>query len=183
MNATEVAQELRSVGAQVFELSQKLTTAQDVVRRTEIRSPISGVVVNMDVSTIGGVISAGETLLSVLPRGDAFVVQATVDPLDIDRIKQGLDATVFLTSLNRRTHSGIAATVGTISADRLTDPATGEAYYVARIAMDPVEVEQSAIQLQAGMGAEVMIATGQQTALEYVAAPIARSLSRAFREE
>lgn len=183
VSATEISEELRAAGARIYELGQRIATAQDVVRRTEIRSPIRGVVVDMNVSTIGGVIRAGETLLSVLPQGDAFVVRTTIDPLDIDRVKQGLDATVWLTALNKRSRTGIPGTVSWISADRVNDPATGAGYYQARIEMDPAEVEKSGVPLQAGMGAEVMIATGQRTALDYLAAPIARSFSRAFREE
>ena len=94
-----------------------------------------------------------------------------------------LQTTVWLSALNRRTHTGIKGSVHTLSADRLVDARSGAAYYLARIVLDPEDVEQSAIPLQAGMGAEVMIQTGAQTVLNYVVAPIARSFSRAFRED
>lgn len=183
LRATEIAEELRAATARVHELEQQLAAADDVLRRTEIRAPVAGIVVDMSVGTVGGVVEAGATLMRLLPEGDAFVVQARIDPLDIDRVAPGLPATVWLTSLNRRSHSGIGGRVETISADRLADPATGAAYYLARVAMEAGAVERSGAPLQAGMGAEVMIATGAQSALDYLAAPIARSLSRAFREE
>jgi HlyD family type I secretion membrane fusion protein len=183
LRATEIAEELRAATARVHELEQQLAAADDVLRRTEIRAPVAGIVVDMAVGTVGGVVEAGATLMRLLPEGDAFVVQARIDPLDIDRVGPGMPATVWLTSLNRRSHSGVGGRVETISADRLTDPATGAAYYLARVAMETGAVERSGVPLQAGMGAEVMIATGAQSALDYLAAPIARSLSRAFREE
>jgi HlyD family type I secretion membrane fusion protein len=183
LRATGIAEDLRAATARVHELEQRIDAAENVLRRTEIRAPVAGIVVDMAVGTVGGVVEAGEMLLSILPEGDAFVVRASIDPLDIDRVAPGLDATVWLSSLNRRRQSGIAGRVETISADRLTDPATGAPYYLARVAMEAGGAERSGVPLHAGMGAEVLIATGRQTALDYLAAPIARSLSRAFREE
>lgn len=182
LSTTEIAEDLRAIGAEAYQLNQQIAAAQDIVTRTEIRSPIDGIVVDMNVKTIGGVISAGEALVSILPRDDELVVQSTIDPLDIDRVSEGLEATVWLTSLNRRNHSGITGTVQTISADRINDPQTGTSYYLARVVMNPSDVERSSIPLQPGMGAEVMIRTGEQTAFDYLTAPIARSFSRAFRE-
>ena len=182
LRATAIAEELREVSARVFELDQRIAAAQDIVRRTEIRSPVGGVVVDMNVTTIGGVIAAGEPLLSIVPRNDNLVVQVTIDPLDIDRVREGLEATVFLTSLNRRSHSGVNGVVENISADRVTDGRSGSDYYLARVVLDADEVERSAIPLQPGMGADVMIRTGAQTALNYIITPLSRSVSRAFRE-
>lgn len=182
VNATEISESLREVRARAYRLNQQIAAAQDVVQRTEIRSPIGGVVVDMNIHTIGGVVSPGQTLLTIVPRDDNLVVQAEIDPLDIDRVSQGMKATVWLTSLSRRRDSGISGVVQTISADRLTEPRTGSPYYLARIVMDRQDLEHNSVPLQAGMGAEVMILTGEQTAFEYLAAPITWSLSRAFRE-
>jgi HlyD family type I secretion membrane fusion protein len=180
---TEVVEQLRETRARAYELSQRLTAAEDRVGRTEIRSPIAGVVVGLDVHTAGGVISAGQPLLDVVPINDKLVIQATVNPLDIDQVEVGLPATVWLSAVNRRTQSAIEGEVRTVSADRLTDPQTGTDYYLARVELDMEDVERSAIPLQPGMSAEVMIRTGARTALDYIAAPLARSFSRAMREE
>ena len=180
--ASEIVDELRVAEARVYELGQRIDAAQDVLRRTLIRSPIDGVVVDLNVHTVGGVVSGGETLLNVVPVNDKLVVQATIDPLDIDRVGVGQEATVWLSAVNRRTQSGLPARVQTISADRLVDPRSGAPYYLARVELDTAAVERSAIPLQAGMGAEVMIRTGARTTWEYVSAPIARSFSRTFRE-
>lgn len=181
--ATEVVEQLRETRARAYELSQRLTAAEDRMGRTEIRSPIAGIVVGLGVHTVGGVIGAGQPLLDVVPVNDKLVIQATVDPLDIDKVEVGLPATVWLSAVNRRTQSAIEGEVRTVSADRVTDPQSGRDYYLARVELDMEDVERSAIPLQPGMSAEVMIRTGARTALDYLAAPIARSFSRAMREE
>ena len=109
-------------------------------------------------------------------------MQATIDPLDIDQVAVGLPATIWLSALNRRTQTGIEGTVRTVSADRITDPRTGLAYYVARVELEAEDVERSAVPLQAGMSADVMIKTGARTTWDYLSAPIVRSLSFALRE-
>lgn len=181
--ATGVLEELGAARAEMHKLRQNLAEARDVLRRTEIRAPISGTVVNLAVHTRGGVVSPGQQLLQIVPSGDKLVIQATIDPLDIDQVSVGQPATVWLSAINRRTQTGIDGRVGTISADRITDPATGAAYYLSRIELDPKDVEQSDVPLQSGMSAEIIIRTGTRTSWEYVSAPIARAISRGLREE
>ena len=180
--ANEVEEQLRETRARAYELGQRLAAAQDILERTTIRSPIAGKVVGLDGHTSGGVIAAGQRLLDVVPLNDKLVVQATIDPLDIDQVAEGLPATVWLSAVNRRTQKGIEGRVRTVSADRLTDPRTGMAYYLARIEMEAEAVERAAVPLQAGMSADVMIKTGARTAWDYLSAPILRSLSFALRE-
>ncbi|CAM4170964.1 HlyD family type I secretion periplasmic adaptor subunit [Palleronia rufa] len=181
--ANSVVEELRATRANAYELRQKLAEARDVLRRTEIIAPIPGVVVNLGVSTVGGVVAPGQALLDLVPSGDKLVIQATIDPLDIDQVSVGLPATVWLSALNRRSQTGIEGSVKTISADRITDPRTGAAYYLSRIELDPEDVEGSEVPLQPGMSAEIMIRTGERTAWDYIAAPISRAISRGLREE
>ncbi|MDQ1901618.1 HlyD family type I secretion periplasmic adaptor subunit [Paracoccus sp. WLY502] len=180
--ANEVEEQLREMRTRAYELGQRLAAAQDVLDRTTIRSPIAGTVVGLGVHTVGGVIGAGQPLLDVVPLNDKLVVQATIDPLDIDQVTEGLPATIWLSALNRRTQTGIEGRVQTVSADRLTDPRTGLPYYLARVEMEAAAVERSAVPLQAGMSADVMIKTGARTVWDYLSAPIVRSLSFALRE-
>lgn len=181
--ATEVVEQLRETRARANELHQRLTAAEDRMRRTEIRSPISGIVVGLDVHTVGGVIAAGQPLLDVVPVNDKLVILASVDPLDIDQVKVGLPATVWLSAVNRRNQPSIEGEVKTVSADRLIEPATGSAFYRARVELDMEDVDRSAVRMQPGMSAEVMIRTGTRTTWDYLTAPIARNFSRAMREE
>lgn len=178
----EIDEQLRETRARAYELGQRLAAAQDVMGRTEIRSPVAGVISGLQVHTVGGVIAAGQPLMDVVPVSDKLVVQATIDPLDIDQVVQGQDAQVWLLALNRRSQRPIDGIVQTVSADRLIDPQTGAPYYQARIELDRAEVEKGTMPLQPGMSAEVMIHTGARTTLDYLLSPITQFMSRAMRE-
>lgn len=181
--ASEVVEELRAVRAHAYEAAQQVAAAEDVMVRTEIRSPIAGTVVGLKVHTIGGVIAAGEPLLDIVPVGDRLIVQAAIDPLDIDQVQTGLPVTVRLWALNRRDWAPIQGKLVTVSADRLTDPNTGNAYYSARVELVSDAPELRSVVLQPGMSADVMIRTGARTPWQYLTAPLERSLSRSMREE
>ncbi|SDD63238.1 membrane fusion protein, epimerase transport system [Paracoccus isoporae] len=179
---TEIVEQLRETRSRAYELGQRLAAASDVMGRTEIRSPVDGVVTGLQVHTVGGVIAAGQPLMDIVPVSDTLVVQATIDPLDIDQVSQGQAAQVWLSALNRRSQRPIDGVVQTISADRLIDPQSGAAYYAARIELAREDVERGAVPMQPGMSAEVMIRTGARTTLDYLLTPITRFLSRAMRE-
>lgn len=183
MALKETDEELRLLQARAYELGQQLATAEDVLRRTRIRSPIDGTVVGLQVHTISGVVAAGEPLLDVVPSDEELVVQASVDPRDIEQVHAGLPAHVELTAFNRRVRTPIEAVVRTVSADALNDPLTGASYYLARVELQPDSLQAQPVALQPGMTADVMIRTGARTPLEYLLEPITRSLGRALREE
>lgn len=178
----EITEQLRTQRARLFELSQKIVAARDVLHRTKIVSPIDGIVVNLQIHTQDGVIAAGQPLLEVVPTDDDLVILALVDPEDIDEVRIGMPADVRLTSLTRRNRVPLDASVVDLSADRLSDPETGRDYYHARIELDPDVSESAKFNMVAGMGAEVFIRTGARTPLEYLLSPIMRSLQLGLRE-
>lgn len=180
---TEVVEQLRAVTARTYDLGQQLAAAEDVLSRTVIRSPIDGIVVGLEVYTLGGVVAAGQRLLDIVPSHEKLVVQASINPRDIDQVRVGLPAHVKLTALNRRSQTPIEGEVNTVSADRLTDPQTGSAYYLARIELRANSLGLMDVALQPGMSADVMIRTGARTPVEYLMAPISRYLGKALREK
>ena len=118
--------------------------------------------------------------MEILPSGRRFVVDAKVDPQDIDTVHAGLPVEVRLTAFSQKNMSPIRGKVKSVSADRLTDKLTKRPYYRAVITfVDELDPGYR----YAGMSAEVLIVTGTQSALEYIIAPIASTLHRAFREE
>ena len=161
----------------------QLRTAQDVLSRAEIRAPMDGTIVGLQVHTPGGVISPGETLLSIVPKDEPLMIQARVSPLDIDVVQSGMPARVRLTPYDRRSNVPIDGKVLSISADSMVEERTGQTYYLARIVLteDPSDVLPGAA-LYPGMPVEAMIVTGEHTALDYLLQPVRRSFSRAFRE-
>ena len=162
----------------------QLKAAQDVIKRSRIRAPISGTVVGLQVHTAGGVVKTGEALLSIVPRDEPLVVEARVDPNDIDVVHKGSAAQVRLTPFNARTAPPLSGRVVWISADRLSDEATQSGYYLARVELtaQPANLPEG-IELYPGMPAEVIILTGERSLLSYFVAPLTRSFRHAFREE
>ena len=180
--ATEVVKTLDAVRTRAYELAQKLAAAEDVMQRTQIRSPTDGTIVTMNVHTIGGVISAGQPLMDIVPGGDKLIVQASIDALDIDQVHVGLPVTVWLWAINRRNRAALDGKLQMVSADRVVDPKTSSAYYVARVEIDS-SPSNTSVELQPGMGADVMIRTGARTPWEYIKAPIARFIDWSLREK
>ncbi|MER8959591.1 MULTISPECIES: HlyD family type I secretion periplasmic adaptor subunit [unclassified Mesorhizobium] len=176
----DIVETLGETRAKIYEYEQRMAAADDVATRTEIRAPIGGTIVGLKVHTNGGVVTAGEPLMDIVPQEDSFVVVANVDPLDVDQVKVGLHATVWLSAVNRRYQQPMTGDVRTLSADRLIDPRTGQAFYSVRIVLRPESLKPGA--LQAGMGTQVMIETGARSAWEYLSAPVYAAMGRALRE-
>jgi len=180
----EVVKELRETQTMMLDLTESIRAAQDVLTRTLIRAPLAGTIVNLQIHTVGGVITRGEALMEIVPSGGRLVVQARVDPADIDSVPPGLVAQIRLTSLDQRHLKPLQGSVVSVSADRLPDERTGVPYFLAKIELADQSVnELDDVDLYPGMQAEVMIVTGERTALEYILRPITRSIERALREE
>lgn len=180
---SEVAQQLRQAQTDLFDLNEQTRAALDVLQRTEIRAPDAGTIVGLQMHTAGGVIAPGAAVMDIVPAGDMLIVDAQVDPADIDVVRVGLEARVRLTAYQQRNFEPLEGVVMSVSADRLVDPKSGVPYFRARIAIadDPVEVMKKT-PLYPGMQAEVMIVTGARTMLSYIFKPLFDSFNRAFRE-
>ncbi len=180
----EAVSALREVQSQLVESGQRLRAAEDILARTEIRAPQAGVVVGLNVHTETGVIAPGQRLLDILPKDDALVIEAEVDPNDIDVVRVGLSAQVRLTAFKQRNTPPLEGEVTRVSADSFTHDRTGATYFLARITIHPIERDKlDGGELYPGMPAEVMIVTGKQTAFEYFLTPVTDSFRRAFRED
>lgn len=178
----DITEQLRTHRTRLFDLSQKIVAARDVLQRTRVVSPIDGIVVNLQIHTEDGVIAPGEAILEVVPTDDELVVNAFVDPDDIDEVRAGMAADVRLTSISRRRRIPLEGVVSDISADRLTDPQTGKDYFRARIELSPSVTEPAKPLLVAGMGVDVFIKTGERTPLDYLLSPLTNSLQTGMRE-
>jgi HlyD family secretion protein len=181
---SEVVEELREVQSELYDLDEKLRAAGDVLQRTEIKAPIHGTVVGLQIHTEGGVIAPGESLLGIVPSNEILVIEARVDPQDIDVVRPGLLAHVSFSAFSSRTHLPVEAKVITVSADRFTDERTGIAYYKAEVVLtEDINKTLKGESLYPGMQAEVMIVTGSHTPMDYLLEPLTDSIYRAFRED
>lgn len=179
-----IANELNQVRFERAGVEQELLRTQDVLARTSITAPISGIIVENRFSTVGGVVRPGEPILDIVPQEEELLIDARISPIDIDSVEIGMTAQVILTAYSQRRLPRIDGILRSISADRLVDDVTGEAYFLARIEVDLAELAEleDQVTLTAGMPAEVYILTGERTALEYLLEPVLQSFRRAFRE-
>lgn len=180
----ELNERLTEVRSQLAELEERRRASEDVLSRTVITAPVSGTIVNMQYHTVGGVIGPGSPILDIVPRDEELLIDARVSPIDIDVVHEGLGAQVVLSAYKQRNMPRIHGLVRTVSADSLTDEATGQPYFLARVEVPPEELEplDDDIRLAPGMPAEVMIMTGERTALEYIIQPVLDTFRRSFRE-
>lgn len=180
---SQVADDLSSAESELLDMDERLRAAEDVLKRTAILAPVSGVVTNLRVHTTGGVVAPGEPVADIVPANELLIVDARVRPDDIDVVRPGLLAHVRITALNQRSTSPAPGIVRTVSADRMVDPATGETYFLATVELDKDQVAVPVDMLYPGMSAEVMIDTGSRSALSYMFEPLTNSFYRAFREK
>ncbi len=179
----EVVGDLKTARADLTDLTQRLKAAEDILARTHIRAPVGGTIVGLEVHTEGGVVSPGQKILEIVPGGDNLELEAQIDPNDIDVVHEGLSAQVVLTAYEQRTTPTLSGRVARVSADSFSDPRTGRNYFLARVSVEPAELERmDRVDLHPGMPAQVMIKTGRQTVLDYLLRPFTQSLRRAFRE-
>lgn len=179
--------DLDDVRKELVELEEKIAKSEDTLERTIIRAPISGVVVDLKVNTVSGVIKPGEPLLDIVPEKGNLIIEAQINPRDRDIVKVGQDAEIRFTAFNQRITEPVSGKVTLISADSLNDTgADGKqmSFYKAKVELveNPATVLDGAT-LYPGMQADVMIITGQRTAMQYFLKPIIKSFNRAFRDD
>ncbi len=175
--------------AKIAELQERANAAADELRRTDLRSPQAGIVYQLQVHTIGGVIAKGDTVMQVAPRAEPLIVEAKVAPQDIDQVAVGASVRVRIQAGNRRTTPDLEGKVTVVSPDLTRDSEATpkgmqmQQYYAVRVAFS--EAGPKAIgdlQLVPGMPAEVYIRTHDRTPLEYLLKPLHEQIARTFRE-
>ncbi len=184
---TEVLKDLRESQGKIAELKERVTAAEDQLKRVDLRAPQTGFVHQLTVHTVGGVISNGETIMQIVPRADELVVEAKVAPNDIDQVATGAKAIVRIMAGNQRTTPEIAGKVIRVSPDLAHEQPNGsqpaQAYYTVRISLPPDEVGRlKDLRLVPGMPAEAFIQTYARTPLEYLLKPLHDQIARTFRE-
>lgn len=180
----EAVAELRNVQAQLFDLEEQEMASFDVLSRTKIKAPNSGIVVNLNIHTSGGVIRSGDVLMDIVPMDQDLIIEAEVNTVDIDVVRLGAKARISFPAFSQRTTQPVKGTVIGVSADSILNERTNSYYYQALVRIDSLEDSNLKIeQLRPGMQADVMIATGERTALDYFLKPILLSFDRAMTEQ
>ena len=182
--SSEVSKEMREINDKIGEFVERKVTAEDQLRRIDIRAPQDGMVLQSTVHTVGGVITAGDAIMLIVPESDNLSVEAKVNPQDIDQLRIGQKTLLRLSAFNQRTTPELNGTVSRISPDTTTDQRTGQSYYTIRVSLPPEEVAKLGdVKLIPGMPVEAFVQTGERTMISYLAKPFSDQLMRAFREK
>lgn len=176
--------ELAEARAELAEAKSRLPKTEDALTRTVVRAPLAGTIVELAFTTVGGVVKPGERIVDIVPAEADLLIDARVRPQDIEDVHTGLEAKVILSAYTQRTMPTITGRVETVSADRITEERSNDAYYLARVEVDREQLIDLGdhVELVPGMPAEVMIRTGERTFFDYLVTPLVQSFNRSFRE-
>lgn len=175
--------EINEIQTRLLSLREMLTAGSDRVQRTEMRSPVRGVVKRIHTHTVGGVVAPGATLMEIVPLDDTLIIEARFSPTDIAFLYPGQKATVRLTAYDFAIYGGLAAEVEQIGADTV-EGRQGEYFYAVKVRTDRNHLEHKGqtLPIMVGMLAEVDVLTGKKTVLDYLLKPLLKARQRALRE-
>jgi HlyD family secretion protein len=180
---SEVIKELRETQGKLVELFERRTAALDQLKRIDIRSPADGIVDQMSVFTVGGVVNTSDPLMVIVPQNDTLIVEAKIATHDIDQVRSHTTAVVRFPAFNQRTTPSLNGTISSISAEVTREPQHNLEYYVARIKIDDDEMKRlGALKLVPGMPVEIQIRTTERSALSYLVKPLEDQFAKAFKE-
>jgi HlyD family secretion protein len=181
---TDVVKELGETQGKEAELVERGVAARDLLDRIEIRAPTSGVIHQLSAHTIGGVIRPGDVIMEIVPDTDDLLVEARLQPQDIDHVHPGQKAFVRFSAFNQRVTPQLTGTVSLVSADTSRDQQTNAPYFTVRVVLPDDERRRlGGLQLVPGMPAEVFMQTGSRTMMNYLLKPITEQMNRAFIEQ
>lgn len=174
---------LNALKKEIANTEKDLSLIEASLKQTVIRAPISGYIANLSVNTLGGVIAPGQTVMEIVPNNEKFIIKANVSTRDRPLIKVGQSAEIRFNAFNQSTTLPIKGEVVILSADRIMDRVTNTPYYSADIELrESTTAKLGGAVIHPGMQAEVIISTGERTALDYLVSPISQSFNRALRE-
>jgi membrane fusion protein, adhesin transport system len=176
--------ELSQVEAELSVSQETLRGAEDRVARTDIRSPVDGVVNKLNANTEGGVVQAGQVIMEIVPIEDSLLVEARIRPADIAFVHPSQSAVVKLTAYDFSIYGGLEGKVELISADSVYDEQLRESFYLVTIKTleKRLAVGKEELPIIPGMVASVDILTGKKSVLDYLLKPINKARQEALRE-
>jgi HlyD family secretion protein len=181
---TEVMKDLREAQDKEAELVEKSTAAQDLLRRVDLRAPTNGIVHQLSVHTVGGVITPGEVVMEIVPESDELQIEAKLPPQEIDHVHSEQRAYIRFSAFNQRTTPQLEGVVSYVSPDLNQDRqknSNAVPYYTVRVTLPSSERRRlGGLQLVSGMPVEVFLQTGSRTMMSYLLKPITDQFLRTF---
>ena len=152
--------------------------------RTDIRSPVDGIVNTLELNTLGAFVQPGAVVAGIVPTSERLLVEARVSPPDVAFIRADQPALIKISAYDFSIFGGLDGNVANITADSLVDQNTGEPYYQVRVATEKSALERNGQlhSISPGMIATVEIMTGRKTILSYLMKPINKARDEALRE-
>jgi adhesin transport system membrane fusion protein len=163
-----------------YRLRETMAAETDRVTRTEVRSPVYGTVNKIYITTIGGVIQPGQTLVEIVPLEDSLLIEAKIRPSDRAQLFPGLKAVIKVSAYDPTIYGGLDAVLIDISADTITDP-EGDSFYRIRLRTEVNNLGPDR-PIIPGMTATAEILTGRKTVLDYLLKPLIKARDTALRE-
>lgn len=182
---SETLKEIKESDMEIVSLYNQLAASKDVLKRSAIKSPVSGKVMNIKYHTIGAVVPSGGEVMSIVPQYEELIIEAKIKPQDIDNVAVGMKSKIQLTAYKGKKVPKINGEVINVSPDIITNEQTRESYFLARVSISKKDIEKlkSKVELYPGMPAQVFIITGSRSLFSYMFTPISDSAYKAFREE
>ena len=180
----EALDELTQALSELSVVDETIRGASDRVARTDIRSPVDGIVNTLELNTVGAFVQPGAVVAGIVPTSETLLVEARVSPRDVAFIRPDQDALIKVTAYDFSIFGGLGGKVSNITADSLVDQNTGEPYYQVRVSTDSSELEKDgkSFSIIPGMICTVEIMTGRKTILSYLLKPINKARDEALRE-
>ena len=181
---TSALTDLSSIEGEMSELAARIPALESRVERTSVKSPVDGVINRLNYVTADAYVSTGDVLLEIVPTGSDLIVETRINPKDIAEIILGQDVKISLTAYDPSKYGRIDGKVASISADALSDPQTGEQYYLVDVTIDGslYEEDGNAVTILPGMVASIDVLSGKRTVLDYFWQPIAKTKDKALRD-
>ena len=181
---TKSQAELSEIISQIAEVESRIPALEDRVARTQLKSPVDGVINRLNFETIGGFVKPGDVILEIVPTGDDLIVEGKIDPKDIAYIQPKQAVRISLTAYDASRYGTIDGEVLKVSPDAVEDKANGLSYYSVDVSIDSTlyEDDGSEIEILPGMVASIDVLAGKRTILDYLWQPMAKVKERAFTD-
>ena len=180
----EVRTQLADTRIRTEDLRNRLASAEFELANSQLRAPVAGIVVGLDVFTEGGVIKPGQALMEIVPQGEPLLVEARVPVELADKVHAGLPVELMFSAFSQSTTPRVAGEVMLVSADRQVDERTDEPYYTLRAQVTEAGMAQLAgLQIRPGMPVEAFVRTGERSMLNYLFKPLLDRTHMALVEE
>ncbi len=184
-NLTEILKEIKESDMEIVALYNQLFASKDILKRSAIKSPVSGKVMNIKYHTVGAVVPSGGEIMNIVPQHEELIIEAKIKPQDIDNVRVGMKSKIQLTAYKGKKVPKINGEIINISPDVIINEQTRESYFLARVSINKKDIEklENKVELYPGMPAQIFIITGSRSLISYMFTPISDSAYRAFREE